>query len=112
MRERALAMKALWTEEKPSFHGEMVRFDPAWSYPKPAQRPHPPILLGGESDHTLKRVVEFCDGWLPRSGPDFNPKEAVGRLRRIAGAAGRGFASPSNTVFRAPADPATPPPHR
>ena len=107
MRERVLAMKALWTEEKASFHGEMVRFDPVWSYPKPAQHPHPPILLGGESDHTLKRVVEFCDGWFPRSGPDFSPKEAVGRLRRMAGAAGRDFASLSITVFRAPADRAT-----
>ena len=107
MRERVLAMKALWTEEKASFHGEMVRFDPVWSYPKPAQRPYPPILLGGESDHTLKRVVEFCDGWFPRSGPDFSPKEAVGRLRRMAGAAGRVFASLSITVFRAPADRAT-----
>jgi probable F420-dependent oxidoreductase len=107
MRERVLAMKALWAEEQASFHGEFVRFDPVWSYPKPVQRPHPPILLGGESDHTLKRVVAFCDGWFPRSGPSFDPKEAVGRLRRMAEAADRDAASLSITVFRAPTDPAT-----
>jgi probable F420-dependent oxidoreductase len=56
MRERILAMKALWTEEEAEYHGEMVNFDPVWSYPKPKQKPHPPILLGGESDYTLRRV--------------------------------------------------------
>ncbi len=59
-------MKALWTEEEGEFHGEMVDFDPAWSHPKPVQKPHPPIVLGGETDYTLRRVVEFCDGWLLR----------------------------------------------
>ena len=49
MRERILAMKALWTQEEAAFHGEMVNFDPVWLYPKPAQRPHPPILLGGST---------------------------------------------------------------
>src|SRR3984957_14743307 len=52
MRERILAMKALWTEDEAAYHGEMVNFDPVWSYPKPAQKPHPPILLGGDSAHT------------------------------------------------------------
>jgi probable F420-dependent oxidoreductase len=60
----------LWTKEEAQFHGEFVNFDPVWLYPKPKQRPHPPILLGGESDHTLKRVVEFCDGWFPRPRGD------------------------------------------
>jgi len=104
LRERILAMKALWTEEEAQFHGKMVSFDPVWLYPKPAQRPHPPILLGGESDHTLKRVVEFCDGWFPRARPGFTAKEAVERLRRAAAAAGRDFATLSISVFRAPAD--------
>jgi len=104
LRERVLAMKALWTQEEAAFHGEMVNFDPVWCYPKPAQRPHPPILLGGESDHTLKRVVEFCDGWFPRARADFDAKDAIGRLRRVATAAGRDFASLSVTVFRAPSD--------
>jgi probable F420-dependent oxidoreductase len=104
MRERVLAMKALWTEDEASFHGEMVNFDPVWSYPKPKQRPHPPVLLGGESDHTLRRVVEFCDGWFPRPREGFEPAAAVDRLRRMAAAAGRDFSTLSITVFGAPAE--------
>jgi probable F420-dependent oxidoreductase len=104
LRERVLAMKALWTEEEAAFHGALVKFDPVWSYPKPAQRPHPPILLGGESDHTLKRVVEFCDGWFPRAKPGFDPADMAARLRRAAEGAGRDPASLTITVFRAPAD--------
>ena len=104
LRERVLAMKALWTEEQAAFHGDFVNFDPAWSYPKPAQRPHPPILLGGETDHTLKRVVSFCDGWFPRANASFSAKDMMGRLRRAAAEAGRDFASLQVTVFRAPAE--------
>src|SRR5579884_3732721 len=66
MRESVLAMKALWTQDEAAYHGDMVNFDPVWSYPKPTQQPHPPILLGGETDYTLRRVVEYCDGWFPR----------------------------------------------
>ena len=102
MRERVLAMKAIWTQEEAAFHGELVSFDPIWSYPKPAQRPHPPILLGGETDHTLKRVVEFCDGWFPRYRPGFEAKVQVERLRRMAESAGRDFATLSINVFRIP----------
>ncbi|MGB6944308.1 MAG: LLM class F420-dependent oxidoreductase [Bryobacteraceae bacterium] len=102
MRERILAMKALWTEEEASFHGEMVNFDPVWFYPKPAQRPHPPILLGGSSDHTVKRVVEFCDGWLPIARTGFNARDAVARLRQAASAAGRDFSTLSINTFAAP----------
>jgi len=80
----------------------MVNFDPVWLYPKPAQRPHPPILLGGSSDHTLKRVVEFCDGWLPIARAGFNAKEAVARLRQAASAAGRDFSTLSINTFGAP----------
>jgi len=104
MRERILAMKALWTEEQAAFHGEMVNFDPVWSYPKPLQKPNPPILLGGSSDYTVKRVVEFCDGWLPIARPGFNAKEAVESLRKAASAAGRDFSTLSIHVFGAPAD--------
>lgn len=104
LRERVLAMKALWTQEEASFHGEMVKLDPVWMYPKPAQRPHPPILLGGSTDYTVKRVVEFCDGWLPLARPPFNPKNAVTRLRQAAAAAGRDFSTLSISVFAAPPD--------
>jgi probable F420-dependent oxidoreductase len=104
MRERILAMKSLWTQPEAAFHGEMVNFDPVWSYPKPAQQPHPPILLGGSSDHTIKRVVEFCDGWLPIARPGFNAKEAVARLHQAASAAGRDYATLSISAFAAPPD--------
>ena len=104
MRERILAMKELWTQTEAAFHGEFVNFDPVWSWPKPAQRPHPPILLGGESDYTLRRIVEYCDGWIPRPVAGFTPKGALDRLHRMAQAEGRDPASLSISVFRAPAD--------
>ena len=104
MCERALAMKQLWTQEEAEFHGTFVNFDKAWQYPKPKQKPHPPIILGGESEHTLKRIVEFCDGWLPRTRGGFEPKSAVRRLHDAAKSAGRDPASLSITVFAAPAD--------
>lgn len=104
MGERVQAMKAIWTQEAAEFHGEFEDFDPLWSYPKPVQRPHPPILLGGETDHTLKRVVEYCDGWLPRAFGGFDPAEGIKRLHRMAGEAGRDPASLEVTVFGAPGD--------
>jgi probable F420-dependent oxidoreductase len=104
MRERILAMKALWAEEEASFHGEFVNFDPVWSWPKPAQDPHPPILLGGETDYTLRRIVEYCDGWIPRPVGGFTPKGAIDRLHRMAETKGRDPASLSISVFRAPAE--------
>ncbi|MEJ0071805.1 MAG: LLM class F420-dependent oxidoreductase [Pseudomonadota bacterium] len=104
LRERVLAMKAMWTQDEASFHGQFVNFDPIWSNPKPKQKPHPPILHGGETEHTLKRVVEFCDGWFPRPIGDFTPKGAVERLRKAAEAGKRDPASLSITVFRAPTE--------
>lgn len=105
MEERLKAIKALWTQEEASFHGAFVNFDPVWSWPKPAQTPHPPILLGGETDHTLRRVVDFADGWFPRHSPRFDPAEAMARLKRMADAAGRPMASLSVSVFRALPEP-------
>jgi probable F420-dependent oxidoreductase len=104
MGERILAMKALWTMDEAEYHGEMVDFDPVWSYPKPAQRPHPPILLGGETDYTLKRVVEYCDGWFPRPGRGFEIRAQLERLHQMADKAGRDRRTLSTSVFRAPAD--------
>ena len=104
MRERILAMKALWTQEEASFHGEFVNFDPVCSWPKPTQRPHPPILLGGESDYTLRRIVEYCDGWIPRPVGDFTAEGAVERLRRMAESKGRDPKSLMISVFRASPD--------
>ncbi len=104
LREHVLAMKALWGEEEASFSGEHVSFEPTWSWPKPAQQPHPPLLLGGESDFTLRRVVEYCDGWFPRGRGGFDPAVSMDRLRRTADAAGRDMASLTVSVFGAPAD--------
>ena len=104
MRERILAMKALWTEDEATYHGQRVNFDPVWMYPKPRQKPHPPVLLGGSSDYTLKRVVEFCDGWLPIARPGFDPKQTVERLRQVASTANRDLSTLSITVFGAPAE--------
>jgi alkanesulfonate monooxygenase SsuD/methylene tetrahydromethanopterin reductase-like flavin-dependent oxidoreductase (luciferase family) len=104
MRERVLAMKALWTEDEAAFDGELVKFDKSWSWPKPLQKPHPPIILGGETEYTLRRIVEFCDGWMPRATPDFEPAENMARLRQAADEAGRDMSELSVTVFRAPAD--------
>ena len=68
LRENILAMKAIWTEDEPEFHGRYVNFDKMWAWPKPAQRPHPPILMGGDGPTTFDRVLEYCDGWMPISG--------------------------------------------
>lgn len=89
LRERVLAMKEIWTKEEAEFHGEFVNFDKIWSYPKPLQKPHPPVLMGGAGPTTFDRVVEFCDGWLP-AGVD--PKTMPGKIRELrakAEAAGR-----------------------
>jgi len=81
-----------------------VNFDPIWAYPKPAQKPHPPVLLGGESGHTLQRVVDFCDGWLPRGRGGFDITASLADLRDRAAKAGRDMKSISITVFGAAAD--------
>ncbi len=66
MRQRVQAMKTIWTEEEPSFHSEFVNFEPLWSYPKPARKPHPPVILGTfASAWGRRRVAEFGDGWIP-----------------------------------------------
>jgi len=66
LEEQVRALKEIWTKDVAEFHGKFVNFDPMWAWPKPEQKPHPPILLGGESSYTLQRVVDFCDGWFPR----------------------------------------------
>ena len=65
LRERVEAMKALWTQEEASYAGEHVSFDRVWSHPKPLQRPHPPVLVGGDGPTVLDRVLSFGDAWIP-----------------------------------------------
>ncbi|MEX2617822.1 MAG: LLM class F420-dependent oxidoreductase [Alphaproteobacteria bacterium] len=104
LREHVLAMKALWTEDEASFSGNFVNFGPTWCWPKPAQKPHPPVIIGGETDYTINRVIEFGDGWLPRASAKFDPAEGMTRLRQAADKAGRDMSTLSVTVFRAPPD--------
>ncbi len=107
LRERVLAMKEIWTKEEAAFHGEFVNFDPIWSHPKPVQKPHPPVLLGGESGHTLQRVVDFCDGWFPRGrAGDDTIVRGLADLRARAARAGRDMKTLSVSVFGAKPDPA------
>jgi probable F420-dependent oxidoreductase len=99
LRERVEAMKAIWQNEEGSYSGELVKFDPIWSYPKPAQKPHPPILLGGHGEVALKRVVAYCDGWLPISMMAGDLKKQIGELHRLAREKGRDPRSISISVF-------------
>jgi len=69
MRDRVLAMKAIWTQEEASYAGEFHSFDRIWSFPKPAQRPHPPVLVGGDGPTVLDRVLGYGDGWFPNYSP-------------------------------------------
>ena len=104
MVDRAKAMQAIWTEDEASYDGPFVKFDPIWCWPKPLQKPHPPILLGGETRHTLKRVVDFCSGWFPRAREFDDIKERMAMLHDIADEAGRDMSTISATLFGAPPD--------
>jgi probable F420-dependent oxidoreductase len=88
MRERVEAMKAIWTSDEASYAGEYVSFDRIWSWPKPAQRPHPPVLVGGGGPTVLDRVLAFGDVWFPNWAYD-GVLDRIPELRRRAGEAGR-----------------------
>ena len=87
LRERVEAVKAIWTQEEAEYHGDMEDFGPIWSWPKPVQKPHPPVLLGGSGPKILERVVRYADGWMPNRG---NAIERIPELQEMARAAGRG----------------------
>jgi len=88
VREVMLAMEALWRDEVASFSGEFVRFEPSWQWPKPVQRPRPPILIGAAPGPTLyAHVAEYVDGWIPFGGAGM--KQALPELRRAFEARGR-----------------------
>jgi probable F420-dependent oxidoreductase len=106
LRERVLAMKEIWTRDEAEFHGEFVNFDRIWSYPKPVQKPHPPILMGGDGATTFDRVIEFCDGWMPIGYRMPNVGEKIAALHQRAEAAGRDPKSISITIFYANPEPA------
>jgi probable F420-dependent oxidoreductase len=83
MRERIEAMKEIWTTDEASYSGEHVSFERIWSWPKPAQRPHPPILVGGLGPTVIDRVLAFGDAWFPNYGPK-NLLDRVQELRSRA----------------------------
>ncbi|HBZ70807.1 MAG TPA: LLM class F420-dependent oxidoreductase [Deltaproteobacteria bacterium] len=101
LREKVLAVRAIWTQENAEFHGEYVNFDPIWSWPKPVQKNGPPILLGADSKWAAQRVVEYCDGWMPIAVRG-DASKGLARLREAAARAGRKFESLNLTVFGVP----------
>ena len=98
VREKVLAMKELWTKEEAEFHGEFVNFDKIRAQPKPLQRPHPPIIMGGDGPTTFDRVIEYCDGWLPIAFSADKLGERIATLKQRAADAGRDPASIGVTV--------------
>jgi probable F420-dependent oxidoreductase len=107
LREQVLAMKEIWTKDEAEFHGKHVSFDPIWSWPKPTQKPHPPVLLGGGTPNTRERVVDYCDGWLPIGVDQKTVLEGIADIERRAEAKGRPMSTLSISVFGARPDRAT-----
>jgi alkanesulfonate monooxygenase SsuD/methylene tetrahydromethanopterin reductase-like flavin-dependent oxidoreductase (luciferase family) len=104
LEEQVRAMKEIWTKDVAEFHGTYVQFDPIWSWPKPVQKPHPPILLGGESRYTLQRVVDFCDGWYPRGRAPEKVVAGMKELTELAAKAGRDMKTLTVSAFATPPD--------
>jgi probable F420-dependent oxidoreductase len=103
MREQIEAMKAIWTETKPEYHGELVNFDTMMTWPKPVQKPHPPVILGGAFPWAARRAIRYGNGWYPNAASG-NPEEYLPAFRRMAQEAGRDPASLPVTIGGAPDD--------
>jgi len=105
MRERVEAMKALWTSEVAEYHGSQVDFGPTFQNPKPIQRPHPPIHVGGVAPGGLRRAVAYGDGWIPIGGRTAVDGRGLSDLRAEAcGETGRDPASLEISIYHAPPD--------
>jgi probable F420-dependent oxidoreductase len=103
-RESVLAMKELWTKPEASFDGRYYKFPAVKSNPKPAQKPHPPVLLGGAAKNVLQRVVAWGDGWLPNRVTPEQLRESRATLDRLAKEAGRDPTTITISVHGQPAD--------
>ena len=101
-REAIRMMKLLWTEETPHFEGRFHHFAPLGFSPKPVQKPHPPIIFGGESEPALKRAAQLGDGWYGAGHGPEGVRSKVARLRELMGQAGRDFSRMEITVGTAP----------
>ena len=102
LRERIMAMKTIWREDEPEFHGEYVDFDPIWSYPKPVQNGGPPIWIGANSKWVPDRVADYADGWMPIRG-----RAGGGNITALKAACerrGRDFSDITLGLFMAPMD--------
>jgi probable F420-dependent oxidoreductase len=100
-RERVEAMKTIWAEEEPEYHGEFVSFGKMKQWPKPFQKPHPPIIVGGAFPYAARRAVRYGDGWIPRDDwLDRDGVEVLDKFRAMAEEAGRDPASLSISTFR------------
>jgi probable F420-dependent oxidoreductase len=98
-REAIEVMKALWTQEEAEYHGRYFDFPPVRSYPKPAQKPHPPIILGGMAKNVLSRIVAHADGWLPNRVTPAEVETSRGQLDAMAKEAGRDPKSITISVY-------------
>lgn len=104
LREKIEAMKEIWTKDEAEYHGEFVNFDPIWSYPKPLQRPHPPILLGAHTPGGLNRVANYCDGWIPIGPMMPDLKASISDMNARAEKFGRQASELAVSAFMAPAE--------
>jgi probable F420-dependent oxidoreductase len=90
MRERIEAMRAIWTKTKPEYSGEFVKFGPMMTWPKPVQKPHPPVLVGGGLPHGARRALAYGDGWMPHAKrPTYRLLDKLPEYREMEKAAGR-----------------------
>jgi probable F420-dependent oxidoreductase len=104
LRERVLAMKEIWTQQEAEYHGDFVNFDKIWCDPKPVQKPHPPIIMGGDGPTTFDRIVEYGDGWMPIVRPHTNPVARIPELHARLREADRTPESAPVSIFFAPPD--------
>jgi probable F420-dependent oxidoreductase len=106
MRERIEAMQAIWTKDAAEYHGEFVDFGPMAAWPKPVQKPHPPIIVGGMFPHAARRALRYGDGWIPHSRrPQYEDvTDFLPQFRQMAAEAGRDLASVPVTVWGIPPD--------
>jgi probable F420-dependent oxidoreductase len=102
MRERVEAMKAIWTQDEATYQGRYVDFERIWSWPKPVQTPHPPVIVGGNGKRVLDRVVAYGDEWMPNRIESVDELKArIDLLRQMAAEAGRPV--PKVGLYAAPA---------
>ena len=107
VRERIEAMKEIWTKSKAEYHGEFVNFDPMMTWPKPVQKPHPQVIIGGAFPHAARRAVRYGDGWIPlagRMGEDSDVFSIVPKFREMLKEAGRDPAAYPISLFASPED--------